>query len=306
MKHPWEAEKLLEPPQALKLVQHQFPELQVKTVRLLGAGWDNSAFIFDEKFIFRFPRRVIAQSLLEIEWSLLPKLASQLPLPIPIPEWKGHSTEEFPWPFIGYVQVPGFTACYANLSEEDRAKTAEPLACFLAQLHAIPKSEIDASLTFHDNLTRVDKTKLVPALKRNLEELCFLGLIENQKELHAIIEAGNEMRNQQFSAIVHGDLYVRHLLVNEAHQIAGVIDWGDMHFGDPAIDLAIAHSFLPNTAHAAFREAYGEISEKTWALARLRALHSSCMLALFGYHGGDPQLLREALRSLHLIPQNKF
>ena len=36
---------------------------------------------------------------------------------------------------------------------------------------------------------------------------------------------------------VHGDLYSRHLLVDDAGRPCGVIDWGDCHVGDPAVDL---------------------------------------------------------------------
>jgi hypothetical protein len=48
MAHPWEAEQTIEPPKALHLIQESFPELQVKNIRLLGVGWDNTAFIVDE------------------------------------------------------------------------------------------------------------------------------------------------------------------------------------------------------------------------------------------------------------------
>ena len=161
----WEAEQLLEPPQALTLIQEQFPNLECKTVRLLGVGWDNTAFIVDEKIIFRFPRREFALPLLESEWALLPKLAPQLPLPIPIPKWKGVPTEHFPWPFIGYEMLPGFTACYTNLSEEQRAAFAEPLARFIQTLHQIPR--INSCPMFEDYLGRIDKIKLVPKMEKS-------------------------------------------------------------------------------------------------------------------------------------------
>jgi len=57
---------------------------------------------------------------------------------------------------------------------------------------------------------------------------------------------------------------------------------GDIHIGDPAIDLAIAHSFLPVRAHTLFIKTYGDISANTWALAKLRAFDSSTLLVLLG------------------------
>ncbi len=40
--------------------------------------------------------------------------------------------------------------------------------------------------------------------------------------------------------LMHGDLYARHLLLDESFQLSRVIDWGDLHAGDGAVDLAVA------------------------------------------------------------------
>lgn len=301
MTHLWEPEQTIEPPLALQLIREQFPELAPKNIRLLGAGWDNTAFIIDEELIFRFPRREIALPLLEAEWCALPKLASRLPVPIPIPQWKGAPTSVFPWPFIGYRLISGFTACYANLLEKERTALAEPIAQFLAVLHATPKSEIYEWNIPQNNQNRIDGTLLTTKLRKTFEELSLLGLLENKNQLELAVQNLQNFRAPINSFLVHGDFYVRHLLINKNHQLVGVIDWGDIHLGDPAIDLAIAHSFLPVEAHESFRKAYGEISEETWSLAKLRAIYSSTLLALFGYHSNDPNILREGLRSLRVM-----
>lgn len=304
MAYQWEAEQIIEPPMALQLIREQFPELAVKNIRLLGVGWDNTAFIVDEELIFRFPRRKIALPLLEAEWCALPKLATRLPLPIPIPQWKGLPTANFSWPFIGYRMLPGFTACHANLSEDDRIALAEAIAQFLSILHAIPKSDISECHILGNNQSRIDGTLLTEKIKKSFEELSLLGLLENKKELELLVSNLQDFRAPLNSFVVHGDFYVRHLLVDEKHHLAGVIDWGDIHLGDPAIDLAIAHSFLPIQAHESFRKAYGEISESTWVLAKLRAIYSSTLLILFGYHSGDPTIMREGFRSLKVMAKS--
>lgn len=301
MTHQWEPEQIIEPPLALQLIRDQFPELSSKNIRLLGAGWDNTAFIIDEELIFRFPRREIALPLLEAEWAALPKLASRLPLPIPIPQWKGSPTPHFSWPFIGYRMIPGFTACYANLLEDERAALAEPIAQFLKALHATPKSEISQCHIPSDKQSRIDGTLLTTKLKKNFEELSLLGLLENGKQLEYVVQSLQHFRAPVSLCVVHGDFYVRHLLVDEDHHLVGVIDWGDIHLGDPAIDLAIAHSFLPVHAHKSFIKVYGDISDETWALAKLRAVYSSTLLVLFGYHSSDPTIMREGLRSLKVM-----
>jgi aminoglycoside phosphotransferase (APT) family kinase protein len=85
----------------------------------------------------------------------------------------------------------------------------------------------------------------------------------------------------------HGDLYARHVLIDDHRRVCGIIDWGDMHVGDPALDLSIAHSFLPPSAHEAFRAAYGPIDDATWSRARYRAIFIGATLAHYGRQIGD-------------------
>lgn len=292
MPHPWEAEKTIEPQEALKIIQEQFPEIGAKHIRFLASGWDNTAFLIDDQYIFRFPRREIALPLLETESILLPKLSPRLPAPIPDPKWKGRPTKNFPWPFLGYRMLPGNTACYVNLTEEQRIALAEPIGRFLAELHATPKELMEGCRILGDNRSRIDGAILREKIQKNFEELNLLGLLKDPKPPEGVYRRPLE------TCLVHGDFYVRHLLVDEKHRLCGVIDWGDIHWGDPAIDLAIAHSFLPEQSHAAFQKAYGQISEETWALAKLRAIYSSSLIALYGHHAGDPDLVREGLRGL--------
>lgn len=306
MSRQWEAELTLEPNEVLVLIQNQFPELKAEKIRLLGAGWDNTAFIINEELIFRFPRREISLGLLEAEWALLPKIASLLPVSIPIPRWRGSPSDCFPWPFIGYRMLSGFTACYANLSENQRESLAVPIAQFLSALHKIPPHKTKDFMFYGDNFSRVEGSSLTQKIHLNLQEMELLGLLQEKDKLYSLIERLQSYRAPIMDTFVHGDFYVRHLLLNEKHDLVGVIDWGDMHIGDRAIDLAIAHSFLPISSHALFQKTYGPISKETWNLSKLRALFSSSMLALFGHHSKDPSLLREGLRSLTIMANSKI
>ena len=89
---------------------------------------------------------------------------------------------------------------------------------------------------------------------------------------------------------VHGDLYARHLLVDEARKVTGVIDWGDVHLGDPALDLSVAISFLPPSARPEFQAACGPIEAHTWRRARFRALFYGIMLTHYGDQTGDAEI----------------
>jgi aminoglycoside phosphotransferase (APT) family kinase protein len=92
--------------------------------------------------------------------------------------------------------------------------------------------------------------------------------------------------------LVHGDLYVRHLLLDEARAPCGVIDWGDVHAGDPALDLSLAFTFLPEPARGALLDAYGPVDDDTLARARFKALFYAATFLEYGRARQDADLVR--------------
>ena len=83
--------------------------------------------------------------------------------------------------------------------------------------------------------------------------------------------------------------------------IVGVIDWGDVHVGDPGTDLAVVHALLPAAAHDRVLGAYGEVTPRRRAAARRRATWHSVALAADGTDIGDAALVAEAPGSLRRI-----
>lgn len=56
-----------------------FPELPVRDVAFLGKGVFSHAYLVNDKWVFRFPKREAAARALSREVALLPKLAGRLP-----------------------------------------------------------------------------------------------------------------------------------------------------------------------------------------------------------------------------------
>jgi len=293
MQRPWTAEIEVSADLAQALIESQFAELAPIHIEPLGVGWDNTAYRVNGEYVFRFPRRQIAIELILTETRLLPLAAPRLPLPVPLPEFVGQPTEHYPWPFSGYRMLAGRTACAAGLDERQRTAAAEPLARFLAALHAIDADEAAARGAGPDNFGRLVAQRRVPLLQERLQHLAQAGLIGEPQVWLAILAAAPSGPRGARPVLVHGDLYVRHLLVDQRGRLSGVIDWGDLHLNSPALDLAIAHTFLPASAHEQFRRAYGLIDEETWRLARFRALDEAITLVTFGHETGDADLLRE-------------
>ncbi len=82
--------------------------------------------------------------------------------------------------------------------------------------------------------------------------------------------------------MLHGDLHARHLLLDDAAAAAGVIDWGDVCVGDPAIDLSVAFGAFSGTAREALLDAYGRRPDAIGAL-RARVIAVFLAAALLGY-----------------------
>lgn len=298
---PWKPERRVPPGLARKLLENQFPELTPLKLVSLGKGWDNAAYFVNETWVFRFPQRKSAVKLIVTESRVLPRIAAQLPLPIPVPELIGTPSDDYPWPFAGHRYLWGRTACVAEASAACRLRSAPELGGFLRTLHGIPTDTATARHAERDGLGRLDPKGKGDGVMERLSALKGKGFVDDLAPWAAIVERACSVELQPKECLVHGDLYARHLLLNESEELSGVIDWGDVHRGHPAVDLAIAWSFLPADARPAFRRAYGPIDESGWIMARYRALHTASHLILYGLDTSDQSLVTEGRKALEHI-----
>ncbi|MEZ4475551.1 MAG: phosphotransferase [bacterium] len=305
MAQPWDADIDLDLVQAARLIYEQFPDVAMAAgvddaealataMAPLGEGWDNRAFLVAGRFVFRFPRREVALAFLAAEREVLPQLRGRLPLPIPFPRWLGQPSAGFPYPFIGYACLPGQTADRVDLATVDQDALARDLGGFLRALHAVaPPAE-----TPLDGLRRSDTAWRYEQATARLAELTDRPLAGHvQALLDQALEAlppDADAAGAAHRVLVHGDLYSKHLLIREG-ALAGVIDWGDVHQGDPAQDLAAGWLVLPTAARPAFEAAYGGIDTGTAARARLRAIWDVVITLHFTERSPDEGLRASAL-----------
>jgi aminoglycoside phosphotransferase (APT) family kinase protein len=132
----WDAEVRIDEALVHVLLGEQFPELDASTARLIGEGWDNSVWVVEERWAFRFPRRQIAIPGIERELVALPRLAPRLPVPVPVPTFVGQPSERFDWPFFGAPLLQGREPDEAGLHEDDRLELGVALGRFLRVLHS--------------------------------------------------------------------------------------------------------------------------------------------------------------------------
>ena len=255
----------------------QFPQLAALPIVRLGQGWDNTAWSVGP-WVFRFPRREDTARLLARERIWLPQLAGVLPVAIPHPVFFGQPTEHCPWPFVGYRRLRGQTACSVSLTASQTRALAEAMGDALARLHARPVPD----RLPRDEHGRTDPARVLAALQRR-------GVSGDIGALAASLQ--DTPRHRGAPVWTHGDLYARHLLLDERRRLCGVIDWGDLHAGDPATDLSLGFMLFGGVDRQTFLAAYGPVDAATAARARLRALYCSVVLAALGEGTGDAELL---------------
>lgn len=146
-----------------RLVAAQFPQwagLPIRPVEF--GGWDNRTFHLGERMTVRLPSAAAYAEQVEKEQRWLPKLAPQLPLPIPTPLAKGEPTDFYPWPWSVYRWLDGETASVERIADMRQFATA--LAEFLVALQRADATDgpppgkhnffRGGSLTVYDGETR--------------------------------------------------------------------------------------------------------------------------------------------------------
>lgn len=188
----------------------------------ISDGWDSVAVLVDGRWIERRPRRPEVAAQLRRETRLMPWLAPRLPLAVPVPS----VVLENPL-VVRHVLVRGRPIAMPG-AEHGRA-----VGAFLHALHGSPpvaavehglpsSAEVIGDRVVEIDRFRTEVVPIVPAVHRD--------------SARAILDAVEAF---PADTVVHGDLGPEHVLV-EDDAVSGVIDFGDAHLGDAAIDLAWA------------------------------------------------------------------
>jgi aminoglycoside phosphotransferase (APT) family kinase protein len=240
------------------LLAQQHPNLASLPVRVAERGFDNFMFRLGESFAVRMPRSAAAARLLANEQRWLITLSDRLPVQIPVPIRVGQPAFGFPWRWSVVPWLVGVTAETTPVA----ASEAPRLAAFLRALHVAAPA--DAPRNFERAATLTSRAAAVAERMRNLERATDVINDRIRGAWGEALEAPNETP----PTWIHGDLHARNVLTLEG-AITGVIDWGDMTSGDPAIDLACLWMLLSSeAARLQAKEAYDAANDALWARAR--------------------------------------
>jgi aminoglycoside phosphotransferase (APT) family kinase protein len=219
-------------------------------------GWDMTARLVDGAWVERSPRRPEIEAQARREAALLPWLAPQLPLPVPVPR----IVSEAPL-VLRHAYLPG-DPCPGTSPDHGRA-----VGGFLGALHAVDPEQAlahgardaESSAAAARQIRERMAVDVLPRLSATVAEdaAALLGRLAAQAT------------QPPEARLVHGDLGPSHIRVT-GDEVTGIIDWGDSGIGDRAIDLAwTAYGAGPEFVGGLLR-AYGP---DPGLMARARDLH---------------------------------
>lgn len=216
------------------IIQQDYPDLQVFSIEKTGEGDNSLAFIINETYIFRFPKRAVVKEQVRREIAALPQIKKQITIDIPQFEFISPQLN-----YVGYQKISGepfAKKLLLSLNEKEQENILKSLADFLSSIHSMKLSElIDANLETPD---------LKVEYRDNFEkaqELIYPFLTKNKRKLLSLFfndYLNNEKNFDYAGTLVQNDFSKDHILFDtEKKSISGIIDFGDIAISDPDYDL---------------------------------------------------------------------
>ena len=220
-------------------IRTNFHLISINTLSYLSSGYDNSAFLLNNEYVFRFSRHNQAQDLLAMEARVLPQLKDFISLPIPKIEYCGIETDG--GTFVGYPLIAGEIINANDFSQ--KRLLAKEIALFFTQLHSfsittakncgVPQPLLQAR--YAGQQRRVEEV-VFPVLRKNVPSVADRTI----KYITALFNSylGNSKNFVFQPSLCHANIKCGHVLFSPADKaIAGIIDFGDLVVHDPDFDL---------------------------------------------------------------------
>lgn len=275
-----------------RLLSEQFPDLAEQPLTIIrSTGTVNAVFRLGDDRCVRLPRVADWAKGLEEEWRWLPKLAPHLSLRIPKPLARGTPADAYPYPWAIYDWIEG-TPYQAELVQEE-AQVARDLANFVLELRGIDM--MGAPRGGRRPLRVLDAvTRAAIQASRNVIDVDAVTAVWEQSLTAAPWDTE--------PVWIHADLLRSNLLLQEG-RLYGVIDFGSVGIGDPAMDVVPAWSVFNLVGRAAFRQAL-QVDDETWARARGYALHQALLIIPY-YPETNPEFVTMAKRTIREVLEDK-
>jgi aminoglycoside phosphotransferase (APT) family kinase protein len=274
------------------LLAKQFPQwASLELTRVASHGTDNVIFRLGADMAVRLPRVDYAAEMLVKEATWLPGL-SHLPLEVPRVMGVGEPDAAFKAPWLVMRWLAGEPA---PMTAPAGMQVGQVLGAFVAALQ-----RLDASGGPEAGAQNMNRgAPLAVRDQRTREWIAVIGDRFDAGAPLAIWEAALAAPEHDGRGVwVHGDLHAGNLLMRDGG-LSGVIDFGLLGVGDPAVDLTPAWCFLPAEEREDFRREAGADADM-WTRGRGWAVSIAASQQAF-YRGKNWFLEEMSSRTLRAV-----
>lgn len=255
------------------LLAEQAPHLASRPLVEVPRGQDNVVVRVGDDLACRVARHALGDALQQVEHRWLAEAAGDLPVPAPVPVVRGVPGAAYPF---HWSVVPWARGGTADRTPYDADALAEGLVALLGALHRPAPDDAP------DNPYR--RVPLVARLPGH-HDVVHRVAPDRADALVRSLERAAEVPMPHQRVWVHGDLHPRNLVVAD-RRLAAAIDWGDLHGGDPAVDLLSCWMLLDERRRQRVREGLA-LDDGTWERGRGWALVLGALLLRIGRDDGD-------------------
>ena len=276
-----------------QLLRSQFPEVApLRLVRVPAWGTDHAIFRLGDEWSVRLPKIHWAAGQGEKEKRWLSKLSPYLPVEVPVPYAVGEAA--FGYPFRWYIS-PWIEGQHPSVDgTTDLKRLAIDVATFVKALQQIGTTDAPRPQPGQ----RGGPLQAADAATRESAER-----LRGETDVDALLAVwytGLRAPAWTGPAVwVHGDLSDGNLLLRDGH-LSGVIDWGGLVAGDPAVELMIAWNLFDRDSRQVYRESLGFVDDAMWLRGRAWAV-SAAVQALPYYRETNQDIVDRSWRAVRAV-----
>ncbi|MBN2795262.1 MAG: aminoglycoside phosphotransferase family protein [Clostridia bacterium] len=280
----------------LESIYKKYPEFLNQPYEVIDAGQNNMIIQFNHKVVMRCPRNELNHKELMKESHALSLLENHFTLKIPKVKYLNleGALDEL---FMGYDFIEGESLHQSMLDVLDLKKIGESLSKFLYTLHQNKLKEglknyldVEEPYVYWKHMYDKIKRQLMPMMREEKK-------IEVQEDFKAILAALGDKNFE--TTVIHGDFGLSNILIDKEHsKVTGIIDFGSIAIGDPAVD--IASLIGPFGFSSAFIENYFVNYPDVENYLKRAVLYTKTFAlqeALYGYENNDKRALDAGMRN---------
>ncbi|MBU8907521.1 macrolide 2'-phosphotransferase [Desertibacillus haloalkaliphilus] len=217
----------------------------------------------DDKWILRIPRRPESMRHAQQEKKALDIIGHHASFQVP--DWSIFSED-----FIAYKQLSGVPAATIDVEQHNYVwsfdETNVPSAYYqslgkaLADLHSLPHDEFKPS-----GVEILRASDLRTSMKQRMERVKIRYNVNPTLWDRWQAWLAEESLWPSHVGVKHGDLHPGHILINQNHQVTGLIDWTEVGIADVSVDFMSHHLLFGKDGLSKLIDAYDNAGGKTWS-----------------------------------------